>query len=675
MLSRPKLRSESAKERIDKWKRACRYSVKQRGDARVYPGGSAEQSEPSPNLEFYGSSGGVGGVLLLVDNAEDDLLRWSKRKGFILWLVFFLLFCAEQWILFDTVFGHETLAVYRRARDSHDLPEYMSLTTDLECEHFITHELEEIIEYSYELCPECHIAVAAKSSDMHILTMADLICTDWTIDAETAHYPLRDCHAADASWRANPTAYSAPCCDTPDLVLASIALMAAHKEHGIETETMEHLTNLSDGAVGQREIHAYVDHHIDSDNFLLQLLISRDERMVGVMYTAERVDPSHQPHLVKPASSYWSFNYYAEAEGHTTVIVVLMYAAWCLSLIHELTEVYSAAPSVREAARGVFSSSFLLFVEIPSFIMPVAQRFISGRLDVNTVLIISCASIMIGAARSFQEAGEVIGPVRLIVQTFSNAIPQTLGFFMVAVPAMVLLGFVQSLLFGVFLLDYADFKHAFAKQFSIFQMGAEIDDETRKYAPVGTEIMYYGAPFVLFLVMSQFLIAIFVGAFDETRQQFEREEQEKLERFAEQTRTVELIAPVSTRRRWAGILYFALTWRSPWGGGWMAHALREVYRFNRHFEEDDTFNFDRTLVEESDVRARSKLTLCSREELEKYMTPQEADGLLQWFGCRANEATRTKYGRDDDPELEAEQAAPPKAASTLPSSSVVVEDR
>ena len=66
----------------------------------------------------------------------------------------------------------------------------------------------------------------------------------------------------------------------------------------------------------------------------------------------------------------------------------------------------------------------------------------------------------------------------------------------------------------------------------------------------------------------------------------------------------------------------------------MAHALREVCRFNMHFEDDNTFNFDRTVVEESDVRARAEMTVCSRKVLEEHMSAKQADGLLRWFGCR-----------------------------------------
>ena len=642
----------------DESSRVYRYSVKQRnsdrcsaqqgGDAAVHPDIPTDNVfRPRLSLEYFGDSGADnGGVMLLVDTAEDKLVRWSKRKGFILWLVFFLLYCAEQMILIDTMYGHETLAVYHRARKSHDLPDFVSLSTDTDCEHYITHELEEIIEYSYELCPKCHMAIASKSSDMHILEMGDFVCSDWSIDIETAHYPLRDCRAADAAWRANPTAHGAPCCDDPELVLASVALIAAYKEHGIATETIEHLTNLSAGALGNEKIHSYVDHHIDTDNFLLQLIISRDERMVGVMYTAKRVDAEHQPHLVDPSTSYWSFNYYAEAEGKTTVLAVVMHLAWALSLIHELSEVYAAAPSTRQAFRGAMTSTFFLFIEIPSFLLPVVQKICASRVDVSNVLIISCAAILIGGARTFQEAGEVIGPVRLIVQTFSNAFNQTLGFLMVALPAMALLGFVQSLLFGVFMADYADFKHAYAEQFAIFQGGASIDDATREHAPIGTELMYYAAPFVLYLVMSQFLIAIFVGAFDETREQIDSEQQEKQRRFQDQLENVVLVTPIPWHQRVAGLVYFAVTWQSPWGGGWMTHALREVCRFNRHFEDENTFNFDRTVLEQSDKRARAELTVCSREVLEKHMSAKQADGLLRWFGCHVIQPGGDASGKD-----------------------------
>jgi hypothetical protein len=644
-----------------------RWSAQPGTGATVHPEIPTENEfRARPSLEYFDNKHcDSGEVVLLVDTAEDAMVLWSKRKGFVLWFVFFVLFCVEQSILIDTTFGHATLAVYHRARKSHDLPDFASLSTDTECEHYITHELEEIIEYSYELCPKCHIAIASKPNDMHNLDLYDFVCSDWTIDAETAHYPPRDCHAADETWRANPTVHGAPCCDDPELVLASIALMAAYKQHGIETDTIAHLTNLSAGALGFEEIHSYVDHHIDTDSFLLQLIISRGERMVGVVYTASRVDPEHQPDLINPSTSYWSFNYYAEAEGHTTMITVWMHLAWALSLIHELSEVYAAAPSTRQAVRGAMQSSFFLFIEIPSFILPVVQKISASRLDVSVVLIISCAAILVGAARTFQEAGEVIGPVRLIVQSFSNAFEETLGFLMVAVPAMALLGFVQSLLFGVFMADYADFKHAYAQQFAVFQGGASIDNETREHSPVGTELMYYAAPFVLYLVMSQFLIAIFVGAFDETREQLEVEEQVKQQRFHEQMQNVVLVTPIRWHQRAAGIAYFAFTWQSPWGGGWMTHALREVCRFNRHFEDENTFNFDRAVLEDSDKRARSELTVCTREVLEKHMSAKQADGLLRWFGCRVIQLGSDAGGKDADHVSELKEPMPSHLSASV----------
>ena len=609
----------------------------------------------------------------------------SSARGFFYHLTFLVLFCMINWVRFDTKFAHETLTIYKRALSYNDLPTYESFERDDHLVLFLEFEVPAIITYVKKSCPTCRVALSTKSTDMANQDSADFMCSDWKVGLSevdesgdesdrdnngnrklaedvdeygfeigynmsttggSEKYPLRDCDFLNARWAANPTARLSPCCNNKTLVLASMALGAHYRQFGEMTLPLNQIDSEESMTV-VAAMHSYVTKHVKNDGFLLQMIISRDGRMVGILYKAYQPD-IFQPRYVKTSKTFWTYNYVEEWTD--AGVNLLAWAMWTISLVHEVFEVWSSTPSIRDAFVFVLTSPFYMCVEIPSFILPTLCAAYGRTMDVQDLMLCVVFTTLVMFVRTFQEAGSVLPPVALIVKTLVHASGQTLGFTLVLVTIMFMLSYVQMLTFGVFLDDFKDMLHAMQKQFDVMQEGSSIGDTLRHHAPYTAEIFYYMTSFILYLIMSQFLIAILVGAFDETRRYIEDTKRANFART--QLVGADKTPPPLPHLYALGMAYAFATARNPGGGGWQYQAMRQLREqlgdFDAEKEDDKNLVYDDPDAEAFDANL-SGATLIPKANVEATLGQRSSAGLLEWYGAIVHPTPKTDTESNSPP--------------------------
>ena len=536
-----------------------------------------------------------------------------------------------MWIAFDTEAGHVNTAIYNRARVQRDLPDFEALNKDHQLVYFLDEEMELILEEIHYECQRCRVALALKKTDMFHLTARDFICSDWLVEDSSYSTKWRDCYTDDAAWLANPTYFTSPCCWNRSLVLASLTLHIFHLEYG-ESPEDEQLVTLFDphSDLVMNATTTFVDHHVDTDGFLLQLVLARGDHLSGVLYHATRPDKEYQPHLVETRKTFWSFNY-ALSDAHRPLHWCAR-VLWLLSTVHRGIEVLyvqlpqSTGPRATSYQRMHSLAALLLrpysvIVEIPSIVMPVASSLLSRSLEVPEFVVLVAVTTIFLLVRLVQEA-QVFSSVRLVVQAMNFSVGPTGSFMLIATPVLLVLATLTVLLFGVFDENYRDYTHAVSNQFGVLQSGSKKDDDMMKHSPIGSELMFYVGSVSLFLVLSQFLIAILVGAFEATRERTRdleskarafREELSKMRPMQDNSNTLRTRASLAL-----GYLAFWLGWWSPYGGDWAPRKLRGLCALTT----GSYLGADNSVV----------ATFVPREHAMKVLGKRATKALLGWYG-------------------------------------------
>lgn len=537
----------------------------------------------------------------------------------------------SMWVAFDTEAGHVNVAIYNRAREQRNLPDFEKLNKDHQLVYFLDQEIELILQETHNECQLCRAALALKKADMYHLTSKDFICSDWLVEDSSSSTNWRDCYADDAAWLANPSYFISPCCWNRSLVLASLTLHVFHLEFGglpADTQLVTLFDPHSDIVVNATA--KFVEHHVDTDGFLLQLILARGDHLSGILYHAARPDKEYQPRLVETSKTFWSFNY-----AQNDALKPLHWTArlfWLLSIVHRGIELLyvqlpqSTGPRATPYQRlyglaTLLHRPYFVIVEIPSIVMPVVSDLLSRWLEVSVFVVLVAVNMMFLVVRLVQEA-QVFSSVRIVVQAMNYSVGPTGSFMLIAMPVLLLLAAITVLLFGVFDENYRDYIHAISNQFRVLQSGSTKDDLMTKHSPIGSELMFYAAAVSLFLVLSQLLIAILVGAFEATRER-NRELESKARVFREELSKMRPMRENSdalrTRASLAlGHLAFWIGWWSPYGGDWAPRKLRGL----------------RALTTESYPGANNSVvaTFVPKEHAMRVLGKRATEALLAWYG-------------------------------------------
>ena len=156
------------------------------------------------------------------------------------------------------------------------------------------------------VCAACEVGLTPQRRDMTFLSLEDFVCSDFDSRHGSNYYPSRDCESEDADWAAHPSSLSAPCCANATLVTASIAMMTESLALGVTEMPLD--TLLSGGTdPSYSSTEYFINHHVTEDNFLLQLIVSRSQRMAGSSFHVVEGD-ADAPNRVQILPIYWSFN-------------------------------------------------------------------------------------------------------------------------------------------------------------------------------------------------------------------------------------------------------------------------------------------------------------------------------------------------------------------------------
>ena len=200
-------------------------------------------------------------------------------------------------------------------------------------------------------------------------------------------------------------------------------------------------------------------------------------------------------------------------------------------------------------------------INLPSIISPIAAEIFKSGLSVSDYVLWTSASTLVMLVRFFQ-TGIVVGPFRRMVGTLKLAAPQLTSFACAAGVTMYVVSEVEHNMFGVYTSISSIFV-SFVTVFDAFANGRGFDHESsggteapynaspmgyvlmcahrsptsagslehHRHAPLSADATpcvwicrYLISSLVLYLIFSQFFIAILVNAFDEAKLQEQRED-------------------------------------------------------------------------------------------------------------------------------------------------------
>jgi len=293
---------------------------------------------------------------------------------------------------------------------------------------------------------------------------------------------------------------------------------------------------------------------IDANEAIIQLVVlTPDEHAVGIAYTASWRQKEYLPDQVETTVTYWSYFFRPYSPFLIAAFVFCVF-----STIHEVFEQWSIAHTLGEAARNVFLSPFMVFIEIPTIILPWVAEGIGPLLELRVYALLVSIIELIMFLRVFQE-GQVLPPFRLVVKTLIYALPQLLWFTSAMLATVMVFAGIDQQLFGRVDDNYADYGSSFISMFSVVIEGANNDGPAFELSPEGANMMYVIANIFLFLIIAQFFIAILVGAFDHTREA--ENDRRMTQGLCSGCVDVSQDAPISTwLKRTAGYLFMYRQW-------------------------------------------------------------------------------------------------------------------
>jgi len=452
-----------------------------------------------------------------------------RLKGLVLYFVFFLL----QFVLFsletDWVFASGTVNLFRRVRSIQDgigadedpwcsKDTQMSSHSGIRCWWkfessettddlmvFLSSRISVFASGMKRVCPSCQVNIATVGISLESLSLAQFACADFDSVEGTNNYPSRDCGAADSAWAANPRVDRAPCCQNETLVRASVAMMARAISTGEQQAGMASL--LSDKGTWED----FIEHQLDQRDSLVQVIISRGQRMVGINYIAARMDWEWAPGAVTVFKSYWSRRY--DMPGTLTWFLVFCILFGTLSVIHYLGECW--AMNVSKADMIKWAQRPVTWLTVASYACPALAYISDSYVSVNTWTLLVGISEVVMLARLFFEA-EVIPPCRILLKTMRLASGPLATLSGVLFVFIILLAGICGMLFGPF--RYSDVGGAIMDVVGQFSTGPVIDSQADRFSPVASKLVYFLILFVLYLTLSQVFITILMDSFEAARE-------------------------------------------------------------------------------------------------------------------------------------------------------------
>ena len=472
-------------------------------------------------------------------------LRESWR-GFLLFIIAAGCWIMVQHFRVDAMFAYDTYRVYDLAEEDvlqrthyNDIASGGDLAAFLQSEHRGLVAILNAMAATDQgaVCPECAVGLTPATGDMHSLELADFICSDFDSQAGSSDYPNRDCVVDNELWAQEPSVSSAPCCSNATLALYSWLLMVEYEVNGREERseaiTLEQLAVIANNQDPIR-IQRWVEIQISTSSDLIQIIISRNGRMAGVGFKASYIDGRWFPDVIQCWQEIWSQRY----DDTYFALNLAWFIFFVIDAVHELQDTayhirliyrqthdrrgFDQLPFWRKVRAVLVAIAyeaglpFLMFVELPSIYLPVVLELLHFRGALTVINFNLCVAITLGVmlARFFQE-GQVLPAFQLLVLTIFRSGEQLSNFALIMLVTLLIATEMHVTVFGVYSSAYDDYGEALLTLFNQFANGGDFENEGEiDNSPFGYIFLYLFGQLVLFLVLSQFFIAILVAAWD-----------------------------------------------------------------------------------------------------------------------------------------------------------------
>jgi hypothetical protein len=407
----------------------------------------------------------------------DRMKEFEGFKRFALTLLFLLFYIASCATTIDWVYARETYSLYNLAEKNIGALPFDKRDLYQEQVDFVNRDFDLLTTNLLKICTNCKVAITDQAKDLKNMALNEFVCSDFDSLDGSNDYPDRDCLKVDMEYARAPSPANAPCCINQTLVTASMSVMTFAKfapefledeflsEGALDLKDLEGIDDAllagpphfgrPELAASKKAVFARVYERamlplINADwaavinpgsalyvlqsleeAFMAQVIVSRNQRMVGVECHAKWLDKINSPGYVVPHRKIWSFNFGAEPTYNPSSLVLLplfTWTFWVLGMLHEFLSIYQEVPksnqmAVKDRLRNFFSSlcgrsffSWLLFLITFLPILPALGKASMG-VDAYTVWV-SVVTLLV-AMRVFVE-GKVLKPCLLVVRTIEH---------------------------------------------------------------------------------------------------------------------------------------------------------------------------------------------------------------------------------------------------------------
>ena len=460
----------------------------------------------------------------------NNLRKISKLKSLISFMIFYVAYVSLSTVRMDYWRGHETLEWLKDAHVNAEVPQLDAATELDQIVRYLDKDMASVVAELKTICEHCGVGLTPQARDMTFLGLDDFVCSDFDSVMGERVYPTRDCETVDAEWAAHPSSLTAPCCSNATLLRASVAMMTEALAYSITALPLDVLLNGgTDPSYSSTEY--FVDYYIQEKSFIMQLIVSREQRMAGIEYhVAPRKHDA--PKRVEVVPGYWSFNY--QAVVVQTLLFYVMVLGGGFTLLHDrrlMVEHFCASPDLERVAERAQDrcslwreiaawsrrwSAYTTLIEIPSIVLPLFFELLLPFLELPTWTFWVAFTEMLLSIRMLHE-GTLLPALKRLVAIIDEATPNMIALVIVLAPLTALTSLMHSQLFGLFDEGFSD---PFVSLSRIVDMltapppAANTEGAVIASQRQGAELLFYWSTFVIRLCFGSFIVAILVGAFN-----------------------------------------------------------------------------------------------------------------------------------------------------------------
>jgi hypothetical protein len=396
---------------------------------------------------------------------------------------------------------------------------------------------------------DCDIALTDVNGDLKDMDMTQFVCGDFASNAGSTEYPSRDCPIADAEYARLPSAQKAPCCLNQTLVQASMSVMVWDRfqpeflqpdflspgpvsladlldidrmlyvggpDFGSPSlpewkrKLFVHSADLIPRGVKAAGAFLYLSNSVD-EGFVVQVIISRQERMLGIECRATWTDKLNEPGLVRSAQTFWTRDY---RDKHMWVLVLSL-VFWSWSLLHEILGYFSRNLTFRALVAELLQI-YTVFFAFTTFSPMIAELTTSGMSLSQWSIWCTINEAAMGL-RCFDEGQHMLVGLKVVVRTMKIALYSLGSLIFLTFFMSIVVGLIYGQLFGVVDNNLDPWTWGLVRNMEQLVNPADLQKSHMVQDKAAALLFYYLCLFMFRLAFGSFVVAVLVAAFNKTR--------------------------------------------------------------------------------------------------------------------------------------------------------------